>query len=500
MTAPLRDWLGRVIGTAGTEVATDVELDAAEPTRSGALVPVMPGQRGLPILHPAPPTVTAGAVNAASAIAGGVLWDLSAREHTMILGASPVRGVTWPDVQGIRPSLTYTTGMSAPPFALEFVLDTDDATGRWELFWKGSNGTVRVLVLGADGRWQQVTAGATFSHPADGNSYRDLITHGAAGVHMVRLEFSGNAVPYGITTSPASSLRATSGRRSRALVVGDSFTEPTIVDAGTWMTWDGWAQQLAHLTGWDVWSAAKGNSGYLTGSPTFRARLAADVIPAAPDLILWAGGINDSGQSVSAVVAEAQACWAQVRAALPRCRQVVLAPFWRGGETTMSNVLVAMDRALQAAAVDAGLVYLPVFVGPAIAGHARTSTVATASATGQANLTVASANWLPSTTPHYVRVDGADPARAEVRRITNVTDLGETVRLTASSNWTYTHAVGVPVEVVGPPLMTGTGRQGTVAGNGNADRFTSSDGTHPTRAGHRNIADRVFVELGRQLR
>jgi hypothetical protein len=43
---------------------------------------------------------------------------------------------------------------------------------------------------------------------------------------------------------------------------------------------------------------------------------------------------------------------------------------------------------------------------------------------------------------------------------------------------------GAASDYVDAGWMTGTGKEGTTAGDGNADVFTSSDGTHPTQAGH----------------
>ena len=41
----------------------------------------------------------------------------------------------------------------------------------------------------------------------------------------------------------------------------------------------------------------------------------------------------------------------------------------------------------------------------------------------------------------------------------------------------------------GTPWITGTGRAGAAAGDGNADSYVGSDGVHPTDAGHRHLAD-----------
>jgi len=45
------------------------------------------------------------------------------------------------------------------------------------------------------------------------------------------------------------------------------------------------------------------------------------------------------------------------------------------------------------------------------------------------------------------------------------------------------------------PWITGTGKQGTTVGDGNADLFICSDGVHPSHAGYGYLADRLVVEL-----
>lgn len=61
----------------------------------------------------------------------------------------------------------------------------------------------------------------------------------------------------------------------------------------------------------------------------------------------------------------------------------------------------------------------------------------------------------------------------------------------ASPTLANAHAAGDTVLVVGPSAITGTGKQGTTTGNGNADRYTGSDGTHPTSPGHVFLGKRV---------
>lgn len=52
------------------------------------------------------------------------------------------------------------------------------------------------------------------------------------------------------------------------------------------------------------------------------------------------------------------------------------------------------------------------------------------------------------------------------------------------------------IDMRADPWVTGTGFDGTPAGDGNADFFISADGRHPTRAGAENLAARLADELG----
>lgn len=51
----------------------------------------------------------------------------------------------------------------------------------------------------------------------------------------------------------------------------------------------------------------------------------------------------------------------------------------------------------------------------------------------------------------------------------------------------------------GTSWLTGTGRVGATTGNGNADYYTSTDGTHPTQEGHDYLARRFASAIAAQL-
>ena len=96
----------------------------------------------------------------------------------------------------------------------------------------------------------------------------------------------------------------------------------------------------------------------------------------------------------------------------------------------------------------------------------------------------------------YVEIGAGQPT-AEVRAVTNVGGSGP-YSLTVAA-LTNTHPVGESVVLRGPSYMTGTGKQGTTTGTGNADRYTGSDGTHPTVAGQAYIASVVASLWARSI-
>jgi hypothetical protein len=186
----------------------------------------------LPSTLTSPPVQTTGVVNAASAIAGSVLVSTQTNPGNFTFLGSPMsRGATYPDLLGVFPP-TPKFGSSGTGYNVEFWLDTVDATGRFEIATKGQNSAVKVLIGQNDGSWAYIGNGPTFYHPADGGTYLDMITLGAPGRYKIRLEIF-NARFYGINCGPTDTISPT-GRRNRWIVVGDSFSEPTLSDNNPW--------------------------------------------------------------------------------------------------------------------------------------------------------------------------------------------------------------------------------------------------------------------------
>jgi lysophospholipase L1-like esterase len=242
-------------------------------------------------------------------------------------------------------------------------------------------------------------------------------------------------------------------------------------------------RKFSSAMGWpDTWSSGVGGTGYLNdagggGKVKFRDRLATDVIAYSPDIVVWAGGHNDTGYTAAALQAEALACFQAVAAALPNCQQVVLGIIWNTGVDAVTAAVLDADAAIKAAAVAAGIPFVGVIEGP---------TDNTLTSTTLASGSAASATTISVTTHVAVvrsTIQVGSGSTRERRVVTNIAGAGP-FTYTVSPGFTNAHSSGEAVTPVGSSFITGTGRVGTTTGAGNADLLISSDATHFSQAGH----------------
>ena len=263
---------------------------------------------------------------------------------------------------------------------------------------------------------------------------------------------------------------------------------------------DGWVHRLAYLTGWDCWASGKGATGYVNpgAGVRFLDRLN-EVTDNAPDVVIFAGGINDVSYTYAQVSAAALACFQQVRSTLPKVPILVLPAFWPKDITTAAASQATTNDAIQAAAAQvSNTTWVPMFPLALISPNPLAGTATTLSAQASSGATSLSCpiNYATGT---ILRIGTAGTTTQEYRKVTSTSGGGP---YTINFNGTggggalgVTHASGDPVTPVGPNIYTGSGKQGTTTGIGNSDRYTGSDGTHPTVAGHLNIAVQTFREI-----
>lgn len=465
-----------------------------------------PGLSELPTVMASPPTATLSAAGASTAISGSVLISPSDTGAFTYRGASAIyAGSTYPAYDYLTGAGIYSSNTTASPFAVDFTLDSPD--GLFEIAMAGKSGATglgcRVLV---DGKY--ATQGATFAPPSDGNLYLALVNLGAAGRYRISLEFDGANWFGGVRVLPSAGVQGRAVRPKRIWVVGDSFTEPTIIDTAStrFSGGDGWVQRLAYVLNADMRSCAKGGTGYLNPGTAVKAgdRIGTDLIPflSDEDEVWWALGINDTATySASAIATAAAACWAAVTAANPRVQQRVWGPFYpRGTETIAVSGMLTTDDALKAAAATAGLPFYDFLRMPAVLGQGSTAPVQPDSVT-QNTISAFASNQVVSSVAYpigtYLQIGSG--ASMEIRKVAGRSGSGPYTHTITGGNWNFSYAAGVPVHAVGPSYITGTGKQGTTNGTGTADRYTGSDGTHPTVAGHTNIAVVAYRLLAASL-
>lgn len=454
------------------------------------------GTAALPAVASSPPTVaapvtfSAGAITSGSAVANPVLVlpDLTLLSCT---GCVPKAGaLVGGSLRSLQSVGTYTSS-STSPWECEFILDT--VGGAFDVIIRDGTGSNARLVV--DG--QAATSGATMISPGNsGSATRHAVSGLSAGRHRIRLEFTSGVVFCGLVIGNTDGVRAAPKPGLRGLVVGDSFTEPTTVDSTTGIISRGFVQHLGPMLGVDMWSCGSGGTGYLNpgtgGRVKFRDRLAADVIPYAPDVLLWAGGINENGlYDAAAVGAEAALCFAQVAAALPNCQQIVVSPFWPRGHQVIPGTLIAIRDAIKAAATAAGLPFIDMLQIP-VTVLPQPSGVSMASTTAGAGTISSSVSFRVGT---IVQIDTG--LNADIRAVSSVSGTGPyTLSVTESGQTLKAHASGVPIVECGDSMNTGVGTQASPSG-GTSSRYTGTDTTHPTQAGHYNIALLIYEQLTR---
>ena len=253
----------------------------------------LPGIGGVPTLMASPPTV---AHAASSGYAGSVPVTCDMPGAYTYSGGIVAFGANYPDTTAYGPQAMWTAGTTIPPWNVEAELDIADSTGRFEVHLKANSTSARIAVGTNNGPLQYLTAGPTIV--GDNTNEYHLVTMGAAGRYRVRIELDGNARFFGINVGATDTVRGTRPYARRMIVVGDSFTEPTIIDPNPTVGGQGWVQQLSLMLGVNGISCGLGGSGYLNPGPggkTFRQRSADWLAYLRPgDVLVFAGGINDT--------------------------------------------------------------------------------------------------------------------------------------------------------------------------------------------------------------
>lgn len=381
-------------------------------------------------------------------------------------GGPVINGTDYPNYVYVRyTNINYGGGTLNSNVYMASILHDGSAI---EFSVKGLTGAILCKV---DDEFITLTA---LSVPNDGGLYYYYIPFGS--VKKRRIDFICYNSPFGgVYTAATDSVEPAPLRGPRCIIVGDSFTEGT----GS-SNVDSWPNIFAEAMGWDdVWPSGVGATGYLATNGAkvkFRDRFATDVALADPDMVMFAGGINDySGFSTAALQAEAAALFALARASCPDAVLVALAPFWRGGASTMPLLLLAAKDAIQTEIERVGGIFLDPLELPLPLNYVPQTTTLSANINAAVtSLTVANPPVLRGT---------YEFANGERYRVKATAGTGP-YTVTTDTAIIGAHTSGEAITQVGDCFWTGSGKVGATTGFGNCDLYVGSDGTHPSAAGH----------------
>jgi lysophospholipase L1-like esterase len=352
-----------------------------------------------------------------------------------------------------------------------------------------SKGTQAKLIAKVDDQYVSLTP-TTLAN--DGSTYYWYFPFGSRALRRIEIMGYSNAWYFGgVYTGPNDTILPASPRGPRTIVIGDSYTGLT----GTTSPINGWPFAFADAMGWDdVWASGVGSTGYLANASaaamTFRDRIVADCTSFNPDVVIIAGGINDSATSAALVGAEAATLYAQIKAALPNALLVVVSPFWPKGAGSTIVALWNVKAAIKAAAVAAGALWLDILEMPTPYGMTMQSTTLASSAALSATSLSTTARL--GTNATYAFADGT-------RVYVTSTSGGGPFTANLEGTLVTAQASGATLTQVGDSMFTGSGRVGLTTGIGNCDLYISSDGSHPTDAGHTAIGQAVATLLVKAL-
>jgi hypothetical protein len=432
-----------------------------------------------PFILTSPPTVSSSST---SQISGSILWESFNNGAFSYLGMKPIRSAIFPTSLGVNTagSFTYTSNSQVIP---EFWLDTDDSTGRFEVYTLGKNDAYRIAIEQPDGRWGYVGA-ITVTNPNDGAGHYALVTIGAAGKYKIRIEFAGISVFIGIQTTKTTQVSAVRSNQRNFVVAGDSYTEPTIVDTAGGVHGDGWCVQASILTGINHIPSGSGGTGFVNPNTGGKVKLFTrlpEILPFATDGFVFAMGINDTSYTSAQFQTEVTACFNFVRNAMGNKPIIVVSPFWPNGGPVYQ--IYTEKDILQNSARQIGAIFVDLIEQVPDIHASFFTTLTSAAALNATTLQVANADSLLFS--HYIRVGSVGPSRV---KISNITGTGPYTLSLTSGIGGLAPAAGETVQLSGLSYVTGTGKQTVPTGDGTADRFTGGDNTHPTVAGHANIA------------
>ncbi|MBK6874069.1 MAG: SGNH/GDSL hydrolase family protein [Kineosporiaceae bacterium] len=422
---------------------------------------------------------TIGTLATSSAISGGVRFAAGAvlgvanaapsrTYFTWLCGPVAQLGTAFPDYEYMRS--TYVTDPyagNAGSGAVEFLFDGTTL----EVMTKGMTNTLWISVD------DEYAHASPVSVPNDGNTYFLPVTFATRQWRKIRIEFPTQVIFGGVTVGTNDTVMATVKASPRVIVHGDSFSEGT---GGGYSTRPWW-RTLGNAVGWhDMWSTSLGGTGWLatgpSGRPKLRDRLASDVYPYTPDILILAGGFNDAASTQQQIQDEVTATLAAVKTNLPNTLIIVVAPF---AATDVSDATApwAIRDGVYAAASAAGVAYLDM-LEPPLYGAGMSTTLAAQATSGASTVSLTA----PVARTCVIKLG------SQRRRVTGISGSGP-YTATIAGALTATVANGAPVTEVGASLWASS----------NLAALVGVDGTHPTQTGSDRIGIAAAQQVLRQL-
>jgi lysophospholipase L1-like esterase len=400
--------------------------------------------------------------------------------------STPVGGA-WAKNGTTNPNYNYVvkaapgTGYGSTRSTIEFVVDCL----AFEFMYKGNTGAYRIWVDG------ELVSATPTTIPNDAATYFKPLTFATRDVRHIVIDTTVNFKFGGVTIGPNDTVMPATVRRPKCLLIGDSIAEGT----GASQQMLGFPSELANRLGWDVWSQAQGGSGYTavgSQSGNFGSRITAHAaIPF--DIVMFAGGYNDLAAQTT-LQADAEAAFALAKTTWPKALVMATSPLINKGVEGWGTTYMGILDKIKTAATNQNIMWIDVMEMP-FAGNTAVAGVFTSDRTVGGTTLLSSVSFPIGGTIEM----STGLSNVERRIVTAVSGASSPYTLTVAAT-TYAHNSGETITQVCNCLWTGTGRVGATTGTGNCDLYVSSDGVHPSDAGHAAIGSALAHAIAYQLK
>lgn len=292
----------------------------------------------LPRVMSSPPTFVLGVKDAGSTITNSV--KISPVDGTDIKPVFKYNGLmkradwskatdtysaAFPDYKYVR-NRAVTTTTSFGDVTVEFGFDGLE----FEIIEKGTAGRKSRMLVDEGYGYEYVSETPWTDVPDDGGEYCRKITFPTRKQRLIKIEYA-QVYFGGVHIGPNDTIyNPYVYQAPRAIILGDSYVEGT----GATAAFMSWSETMCKFLGWDCWRSGSGGTGYInsgvTGRVKFADRLQWDVLNLKPDVLIIAGGTNDTTYTDAAIRAAVGSLFAQVKQALPQIPVIVLSNWNRG--------------------------------------------------------------------------------------------------------------------------------------------------------------------------